>query len=77
MKFGEEDLLVNIFKCLEEIFDIFCPSEDMASFLKLKLHGKLEHSWSTPRTNFGCVKKGTSDSRLSLCNKDHRSQRDY
>ena len=31
---------MNIFKCLDRIFDILCPSEDMADFLNLQ--GKLE-----------------------------------
>ena len=40
MKLKKEDLLANIFKSMEGIFDIFRPSEDMAEFLNVQ--GKLE-----------------------------------
>ena len=40
MKLYKEDLLVNIVKLTEMVFEIFCPSEDMADFLHLQ--GKLE-----------------------------------
>ena len=39
-KLCKEDLLVNIFKCVEGIFDILFTSEDMADFLNSQ--GKLE-----------------------------------
>ena len=32
MKYCREDLLVNIFKCIESFFDIYCQSKDMADF---------------------------------------------
>ena len=39
---GKEDCLVNIFKFIQEIFDIYFQSEDMANFLHLQ--GKLKSS---------------------------------
>ena len=40
MKRSKKDLLVNIFKCTQGIFDIYSPSQEMANFLNLQ--GKLE-----------------------------------
>ena len=36
MKLSKKQLLVNIFKFTEQIFDIYCQNKDMADFLNLQ-----------------------------------------
>ena len=42
MKLSKEDLMVNTFNFTRGIFDVYCPSEDMADFLYLQ--GKLNEN---------------------------------
>ena len=42
MKLCKEDLLVNIFKCIENFFEIYSQSKDMADSHTGILQGKLE-----------------------------------
>ena len=43
MKLCKKDLFVNIFKCTEGIFDIYCQSKDMADFHNLERKTETRH----------------------------------
>ena len=66
MKICKEDLLVKIFKSIEGIFDILCPSKDTADFLNCKANWNpdLDQSCKTHYENrilhnWGCLKTVT------------------
>ena len=51
MKLSKEDLMVNIFKCTQGIFDIYCQSKTIADFYNLE--GKLKPLTLIHMSGFG------------------------